>query len=256
VSVVRLLVRGWVVQTRQLLSSGFFVLMSLVQPLVLASVAHFLFLAGHRADALLYAAVGAGMMSGWSTTLVGSGQALTLLRAAGLLELLVAAPTPLVLVLGPMTVATATVGLYAVGATLLWGWLIFDIPLRVEHPWLLLAAVPATAFGLGMFGLVIASVFVRFRYANALTNMFDYPVWLVSGMLVPVEVLPGWIRPVAWLLPSTWGVRAIRESLLGGRPLLAIGVAVALGTAYLGLGLVTIAKFDELARRRASLALT
>ena len=253
---VRVLAAGWVIQTRQLLSSGFFLLLATVQPLLLTTVACLLFRGGGRADALLYAAVGSGMLSVWSTTLIGSGQALTLLRAAGLLELLIAAPVPFPLVLAPMTVATASVGLYGIVAALGWGALVFHVPITVAHPGLLALAVVMTVLALGLFGLVLASVFVRFRYANALTNLFDYPVWLLSGMLVPTGVLPDWLRPLAWVLPSTWGVRAIRESMVGGRPVLAIGALIVLAGAYLALGVVTIRIFAGLALRRATLALS
>jgi ABC-2 type transport system permease protein len=252
---LRLVVRGWVVHAKNLLSSGFFLLISSIQPVIFATLAFYLFRAGDRPDSLVYAAIGAGMLNLWSTTLIGSGQSLTMLRAAGMLELLVAAPVPFVFVLAPITLATATVGLYALVATLGWGWLLFGIPLRVAHPFLLIAAVPVTVFGLGMIGLVLASVFVRFRYANAMTNLLDYPIWLCSGMLVPVELLPGWAQPVSWLLPPTWGVRAIRDSVLGGQPLTAIGVCLALGIGYLVLGALTIRQFELLARRRAALAL-
>jgi ABC-2 type transport system permease protein len=251
----RLVARGWLVHTRHLSASGFFVLMSSVQPVVFATLTFLLFRIGDRPDALLYAAIGAGMLSIWSTTLIGSGQALTQLRTAGMLELLVVAPAPFAFVLAPITLATATVGLYSLIATLAWGWLLFDIPVRPQHPGLLLLAVPATVFGLGMLGMVLAAAFVRFRYANAFTNLFDYPVFLLSGMLVPVELLPAWLRPLSWLLPSTWGVRAIRDSVLGGRPLPAIGMCVAVGVGYLGLGLFTIRRFESLARRRATLDL-
>jgi ABC-2 type transport system permease protein len=106
-----------------------------------------------------------------------------------------------------------------------------------------------------MFGAVLGAVFVRFRYANALTNGLLYPVWLVSGILVPVALLPGWTRPVSWLLPTTWGVRAIRESLLGGDPPVAIGACLILGACYLGLAAIAVRRFEVLARRHASLAL-
>ena len=253
---LRLLARGWAAHSRHLLSSGFFVLMASVQPIIYATLASYLFQAGNRPDALVAAALGASFLSIWSTTLIGSGQALTLLRGAGLLELLVAAPVPFVFVLAPITVATATVGLGSLLLTLGWGWLLFDLPVRVEHPWLLAPSLLVTVFGLGMLGLVFASVFVRLRYANAVTNLLDYPVWLLSGMLVPVELLPGWASPLSWLLPPTWGVRAIRESVLGGDPLFAIGVGLGLGLAYLGLGVLTIRHFETLARRRAALALS
>lgn len=252
----RVLARGWAIQIRQLLSSGFFVLMATVQPLVMATLAHYLFVAGGRTDALLYAAIGAGMLNVWSTTLIGSGQALTMLRTAGVLELLVAAPVPFPLILAPMTIGTASVALYALATTLLWGRFAFDIPVPVTHPWSLLAALPVTVLGLGLLGMVLASVFVRFRYANALTNLFDYPIWLISGMLVPASLLPVWLQPLGWALPTTWGVRAIRESLIGGDPLPAVGVGLVLAAVYLGVGLLTVRTFATLARRRATLALS
>lgn len=252
---LRLLARCWVAHLKYLMSSGFFVMMSAVQPVVFATIACYLFRAGGRPTSLVYAAIGAGMLNLWSTTLIGSGQALTLLRTAGLLELLVAAPAPFAFVLAPITVATATVGLYALAATLLWGWLLFDVPLHIEHPLLLAGAIPVTVFGLGMLGMLMASVFVRLRYANALTNLFDYPVWLICGLLVPVDLLPHWVRPISWLLPPTWGVQAIRDSILGGRPVPAIGACFALGVGYLGLGVLAVRTFERAARRHASLAL-
>jgi len=113
----------------------------------------------------------------------------------------------------------------------------------------------SAVLALGMLGMVLASVFVLYRYANALTNVLAYPIWLGTGILVPVTLLPGWVEPISWLLPSTWAARAIRETMLGGRPLLAIGACLALAVVYLGLALFTLGHFETLARRRASLAL-
>jgi ABC-2 type transport system permease protein len=159
-------------------------------------------------------------------------------------------------VLAPITLATAAVGMCSLIATLAWGRLLFGIPLRVEHPLLLVLAVPATVLGLGLLGMVLASVFVRYRYANALTNLLDFPVYLAAGLLVPLTLLPGWVAPLSFLLAPTWGVRAIRAATLGGDPLPAIGACLLLSVAYLGVGSLTLRRFETLARRRASLALT
>ena len=141
-------------------------------------------------------------------------------------------------------------------ATLAWGRLLFGIPLRVEHPFLLVLAVPATVLGLGLLGMVLASVFVLYRHANALTNLLEFPVYLITGLLVPLALLPDWVGPLSWLLAPTWGVRAIRAAVLGGEPLPAIGACLALSVAYLAVGSVTLRRLEVLARRRASLALT
>lgn len=253
---VRLVARGCALHVKILSRSGVFLLISTVQPVVMATIAFYMFRAGDRPASLVYAAIGAGMLGIWSTTLIGSGQAITRQRQEGTLELLVAAPAPFVLVLAPITLATATVGLYALGATLVWGRLLFGVSLEVARPGLFALAVAGTVLGLGLLGMVLASVFVLYRHANALTNVLDYPVWLATGVLVPVDVLPDWVRPVSWLLAPTWGVRAIRESVLGGEPLPAIGACLALSAMYLGVGVLTLRLFLLLARRHARLALT
>jgi ABC-2 type transport system permease protein len=254
--VLRLFATGWAFHLKTLSMSTFFILTSSIQPVIFASIAFFMFRAGKQAPTLLYAAIGAGLMGIWSATLFGSGGAIQWQRYQGTLELLAAAPVPLVLVLVPLTLATATIGVYSLTATLLWGWLLFDIPLRVVHPLELALAIPATVLGLGLLGLVLASSFVLYRHANALANLLEYPVWLVTGLLVPVSQLPGWTRPIAWALAPTWGVRAIREAALGGRPLPAIGACVALAAVYAAAGTLLLRYFDRLARDRATLALT
>ena len=73
--------------------------------------------------------------------------------------------------------------------------LLYGIPLDFADPVAFAVAVPACIIALGMFGLLLARTFVLLRNANALTNTLEYPIWLVSGMLVPITVLPGLDRP-------------------------------------------------------------
>jgi hypothetical protein len=71
---------------------------------------------GGRRGTLLYAALGAGMMGIWSSTLFGSGGAMQWQRWQGTLELRVAAPPPLRLVLPPVSLANSFVGAYSLVA--------------------------------------------------------------------------------------------------------------------------------------------
>jgi ABC-2 type transport system permease protein len=103
----------------------------------------------------------------------------------------------------------------------------------------------------------MASTFILWRNANALSNLLEYPIWLVTGLLVPISLLPGWVAPLSWVLAPTWGVRAIRDAALGGgNPLAAVGMCLALGALYLAIGALTVRHFEQLARDRATLSLT
>jgi ABC-2 type transport system permease protein len=256
-NILRVIRSGFVMNLKMLGTSSFFLLTSTVQPVIFATIAYYMFLSGGRPGTLLYAALGAGMMGVWSTTLFGSGGMIQWQRWQGTLELSIASPAPFLFVLLPMTLASATIGLYSLTGTLLWGRLLFGVPFEIAHPLLFLAAVPATVIGLGLLGLVMASTFILWRNANALSNLLEYPIWLVTGLLVPISLLPGWVAPLAWVLAPTWGVRAIRDSALGGgEPLAAIGMCLALGGAYLVIGSLTVRYFENLARDRATLSLT
>jgi ABC-2 type transport system permease protein len=247
---------GWLFHLKNLTHSLFFVLVSVLQPVIFASIAFFMVESGNQSGTLLYVALGAGLMGIWSATLFGSGGAIQWQRWQGTLELLVGAPPPFIATLLPLTVATSTIGIYSVVATLAWGRLFFGVPLDFAHPVQLAVALPATVLSLGMLGLLLASTFVLYRHASAFSNLLEYPVWLATGLLVPLSLLPGWVTPISWLLAPTWGMRAIREAAFGGSAWAEIAVCLALGFAYLALGAVALRNFERLARARATLSLT
>jgi ABC-2 type transport system permease protein len=253
---LRMLFVGWLFNLKSLTVSGLFVFTSLVEPLIIATLAFYMFKSGHRPGTLFYAALGAGVLGIWSSTLFGSGGAISWQRWQGTLELLVAAPPPLILIVVPLTIATSTIGIYSLTATLLWGKLLFHIPFHLAHPWLFALALPAGVIGMGLFGLLIASTFVLYRAANALSNMLEFPIALVAGLMIPLALLPKWLLPLSWALAPTWGVRAIRRAALGGDAWFAIAMCVALGIVYVALATVFIDVVEKKARRDATLSLT
>ena len=112
------------------------------------------------------------------------------------------APAHFALILLPVTIAMATIGIYSMISTLVWGRLVFGIELEIGDPIAFALAVPATVVSIGALGFLLAVAFVRFRQAWALGNMLEYPVWLISGFLVPLTLFP------AWVLPDLVGARA------------------------------------------------
>ena len=164
---LRLFWVGWLFHQKSLMHSTFFVLISVLQPVIFASIAFYMWRAGAREGTLLYVALGAGLMGMWSSTLFGSGGAIQWERWQGTLEILVAAPPRFLFTLLPLTVATATNGLYSIVATLFWGRLLFYVPLELANPWLFALALPVATVGLGLLGLVFASTFVLYRQASA-----------------------------------------------------------------------------------------
>src|SRR5579859_3178711 len=70
--------------------------------------------------------------------------------------------------------------------------------------------------GLGVAG---ASLFFLLEVKSGqdpITWAYRYLVMLVSGLYVPVALLPGWLRAVGSALPQTYGFAAVRALLLTG----------------------------------------
>ena len=253
---LRLVWTGWLFHLKTLSLSGFFVLTAVFMPVVVATVAFFMFQAGGRPGTLFWAALGAAVYGIWSSTLFGSGGAIQWQRWQGTLELLVAAPAPFFLVVLPLTLATSTIGIYSLCATLLWGRIAFGIPFTLAHPFSFFVSVPVTILGLGLLGMVFASTFVLYRHANALSNMLEWPVLLVTGLLVPLSLLPVWVHPISWAFAPTWGMRALRDSALGGNPWPDIAITLLLGLVYVGIAAAFLRYFERAARKHATLSLT
>jgi ABC-2 type transport system permease protein len=251
----RLLAVGWLLQVKMLSRSSFNGILAILYPLFFATVAFFMYQAGAK-NALPYASLGAAVMGIWSATSTSAGSAMQRERWHGTLELLVAAPTPFSLVMLPMTIAMSALGLYSMAATILWGRVLFDIHLHVEHPLLFCLSVLVTVISIGLVGFLMAVSFVRYRAAWALGNLFEYPVWLICGFLVTLDHFPNWVEKIAWTLPPYWGMNAIRQSATGGTPLPDAGMCALLGLAYLAVGIAVSDAVLSAARKRATLALT
>ena len=253
---LRVFATGFVLHFKNLSASPFMVVTAAVWPLVYATLAFLMFRATHQAPSLLYAALGAAVMGIWSTTATSAGGAVQQQRNWKVLELLVAAPSPLILVLAPITVAIAGIGGYSIVTTLLWGRLLFGVPFHVLHPALFLVSIPAAVLSIGLLGLVLASTLVLYREASAFSQMLEYPVWMITGMLIPLSLLPGWIHPISWVLAPTWGMRAVRRAALGGSVGTPLLMCVLLTVVYTVLAVVLLHHFERLARDRATLSLS
>ena len=251
----RVFFTGMRVQMTQLMRSSFDLTAMLVWPIIYASIAYYLLNAQESPRLLLSASIGSAVMLMWSQVVIGSAGALDLMRQAGTLELMVAAPVPLVAVLAPIMITSAAFGLYGLVVTLAWGRFGFGIPLGIAHPLAFALSIPACVIAIGSLGLIVASTFVVYRAAFSLGVAMQYPIWLASGLLVPLSILPGWLGPVSWTLAPTWGFQAIERAVVAGDPWPPIAMCLLVSVVYVAIAVVFLRLFEYLARKRATLKL-
>lgn len=246
---------GWLLQLKMRSRSPFDGVLGIVYPLFFATTVFFMYQQNGNQAALVSAAVGASVMGVWSAVSTSASSLLQQERRQGTLELLVASPTPFSLVIVPATVAMATIGLYSLVATLAWGRLAFGIKVSFAQPLMFVLAAVVTALAIGIVGFLESVAAVRYRSSWALGSSLELPIWLICGFLVPLSMLPDWVRPISWLLPPTWGVAAVRAAALGGSAWGDICLCVVTASAYALVGVLLSRRLVDSARVHATLAL-
>lgn len=86
---------------------------------------------------------------------------------------------------------------------------LFDVPLSVN----LLGAVAVLLgliFSLTGFGLASAGILLVSKEGEPLTWFLMTLTGLISGVLYPVSILPGWVQQLSWALPTTQALHGLR----------------------------------------------
>ncbi|PGH41752.1 ABC-2 type transport system permease protein [Micromonospora sediminicola] len=165
-----------------------------------------------RGDLAGYAVLAPAVMAILATAITTSGEIIEIDRRSGVLELLLASPTALAMVVSARVTTVTAVSLLAVGES----WLValaLGTKVPIAHPLIFLATLSVTAMAMSGTAAVMAALFVLSRSARAYQNSLTYPLYLLGGALVPVALLPGWLRPLA--LPNflAWATDLLRDSL-------------------------------------------
>ena len=91
----------------------------------------------------------------------------------------------------------------------------FDIPINGSVS-LLFALCLLLGWASMCLGLAVSSKAKSEFQAMQLNMPMLFPAMLLSGILWPVEALPGWLQPVSWALPPTWTAEACRSIMVRG----------------------------------------
>jgi lipooligosaccharide transport system permease protein len=115
----------------------------------------------------------------------------------------------------------------------------------VASPGIVVSLLAAVLTGAAMAALVAAFSATLENEGNAFSVLFRFvviPMTLFSGTFFPVDRLPGWVQPVAWVSPLWHGTEIARAAALERwQPLAALGHTVYL-LALLVLGAVLAAR--------------
>jgi ABC-2 type transport system permease protein len=230
-------------------------LMVLATTPMLASIFLSLALNAGRHDLVVNAVVAPAVIGLWFVSLDLAGGMIDGERWGGTLEPLVAAPTPLGLVVFGRVLAIVAFGTLTFAESWLVARLIFGVSPALAHPGVFALAVAATAVAMAGTATLLSAAFVLSRSTAMFQNSMSYPFYILGGVMVPVALLPDWLRPLSRIVFLSWSADLLRASFL---PAPIPGVAarlaaiLALGAAALGAGLALVDRVATRVRRQGT----
>lgn len=138
---------------------------------------------------------------------------ITFEKRVGALERLIMAPVSLTTILLGKVLGGAVFGLVIAGVMTLISLLFLDA--AVTYPILFIAVLLLTVLAHSALGALIAVSVKEVFEAQTLSNYFRFPMVFLCGVFLPVEAMPFPVQVVAHLLPLTYSVDALRQTLIG-----------------------------------------
>ena len=142
-----------------------------------------------------------GTMAVMATSLFGFGVRVAVERSQGWLEVKRVSPVPIITYFGAKLAASLTFAIGAITILLILGNTLGRGRLGAEEvislsAVLLLGCIPFSALGL------VVGYFAEASAAPAIVNAIMWPLAFLSGLWIPLSLLPGSLQRIAWVLPA------------------------------------------------------
>lgn len=193
-----------------------------------------------RPDLVTNALMAPILMNMWSASLWTGGAVMRDDRWLGLLEIHAASPQPYGLIVASRVAAVILLSLLVIPVTLLTAVLTYGVDVEVRNWEILTSTLTVTALAIVGTGIVFSSMTILSRAAVTFQAAASYPFLLLGGVFVPLELLPGWVRPLGRLVFLSWSSDLMRDSvteLVVENALARLAVVVVLGLLGFAAGL-------------------
>lgn len=184
-----------------------------LQPIMMAILSYMIYRHTNNAQNYIYYVVlGSGIAGMWQSIVYTSAGDINRERFNGTLGILLAAPSPfLLIVLGKIT-ANAMLSVVSFLIGLGFSLYVLRVPLTLAHPAAFAGSYLVFLIATNLFALTLSAIFLLSRSTAVMQNFLEYPILIITGIFFPLHMLPGWIQPLSWLLPLTWGADALRQT--------------------------------------------
>jgi ABC-2 type transport system permease protein len=152
----------------------------------------------------------------YNRMLWGTGASLQEERVGGTIEHLLLTPASRMTILLASGFSSLVEGSWWIMGVFVLSWAIFGVQLNIVDWPAVAIAIVSTMVALIAVGVFFATFFVFTRTADQLARGLQAPVRYASGVAFPVSALPAIFQFFAYALPVTYGIDALRKTVVQG----------------------------------------
>jgi len=148
-------------------------------------------------------------------------------RWQGTLEVLLLSPANRLAVLLGGALANALNYMWMLTALVLSWIMVIHASVFVTDFWALSISLVLSYLAMIALGMCLETIYIYSRRGSILTAWFQEPVMFLSGQVFPLQSLPTFLLPLSYLLPLTFGLMAVRLTLLSGASMSSVAIPLA-----------------------------
>ncbi len=172
-------------------------------------------------------------------------------RAEGILKRISASPASPAKFIAAQVLSRVLVGIVQVTAMLLLGAALgADIELGAGLVWVIALAALGTLIALNI-GFAIAGVTKTQESAASFASLLVMPLWILSGVMFPIQAFPGFVQRAVEYLPVTPLIESIRGVALEGTSITSYGTEILLLAGWLVVSFLIAARTFRFTEREA-----
>lgn len=195
----------------------------------------------------------------YNRLLWGTGVSIQSERWMGTIEVLFVTPTNKMIILIASGLSSLLEASWWIVSIFFLSWALFGVQPAITSWFAVFVSLVSTMAALVSIGVFFAGFFVLTRAADQLASGLQAPVRFFSGVAFPVSALPQMLQYFSYLFPVTYGISAMRKSILAGGNFGAIWLELVLlyvmTAIFLTAGYFTLKAVERQAKKKGSLYL-
>lgn len=187
----------------------------ILQPIIYSTLLYMMYMEQRESELGGYLLGGVTIMVLWNSMTMSSAGDIERERFEGNLENLFIAPVRFFVIMLGKVIGNTLLGMVSLVMIVAFSKIVLGIHFSLKHPWLFFASLFVLILTFCTIGLILMVSFSISRNARNYLNALSFPVYILCGLVFPIDILPGWTRPFSYVLSPTWGVKCLQQTLLG-----------------------------------------